>query len=279
MTAETARKCWRTLEPIHGMIYFAPEGPEEYAAIGITNPRAGYFASRSAAMGAVSAETVIATFFNFNPELVRKSIPSCWTTAEPHVVLDARLRAADRALQRVLGDAVSNEDVREAAELARVAASAPGMSMSGRPLYAAHSVLPWPGEPHVVLWHAITVLREFRGDGHVAALVDDGVSGIQALVMHAASGDVPAAVLQQTRAWSDREWDTATAELRARGWVDEHGAFTETGRAHRAAVEQRTDELAAAPWEHLGEERSTRLRELCRPLSKAIVGSGVFDTR
>jgi hypothetical protein len=279
MIAETARKCWRTLEPIHGMIYFAPEGPEEYAAVGISNERAGYFASRSAAMGAVSAETVIATFFNFNPELVRKSVPACWTAAEPHVVLDARLRAADRALRHALGDIVSSEEVSEAADLARTAARAPAMSMSGRALYAAHAALPWPMEPHLVLWHAITILREYRGDGHVAALVDDGVSGIQALVMHAASGDIPADLLRQTRAWSDDEWAAATSELRDRGWVDEDGAFTDTGRAHRAAVEQRTDELAVAPWEHLGEERAKRLRELCRPLSRTIVGSGVFGAR
>ncbi|HEY7440053.1 MAG TPA: hypothetical protein VIC35_11715 [Acidimicrobiia bacterium] len=279
MAAETARKCWRTLEPIHGMIYFAPEGPEEYGKVGITNARAGYFASRSAAMGAVSAETVIATFFNFNPALVRKSVPSCWGAAEPRQVLDARLRAADRALHRLLGEALSSDEVREAAELARSAATAPGMSMSGRPLYAAHTALPWPGEPHLVLWHAITILREFRGDGHVAALVDDGVSGIEALVMHAASGDVPADLLRATRAWSDDEWGVAVAELHDRGWVDEDGRFTETGHAHRAAVEQRTDELAAAPWEHLGEARCQRLRELCRPLSRAIVGSGTFGAR
>src|ERR1035441_2348396 len=49
----TARKTWRTVEPLHGMIYFAPEANELYAALGIP-PAAGYFASRSAPMGPVN---------------------------------------------------------------------------------------------------------------------------------------------------------------------------------------------------------------------------------
>ena len=33
--AVRGRKCWRTLEPYHGMIYFVPEAEEEYSAIGV----------------------------------------------------------------------------------------------------------------------------------------------------------------------------------------------------------------------------------------------------
>ena len=70
-----ARKTWRTLEPLHGMVYFVPEAAEAYERLGITG-RAGYFASRAAPMGAVTADVVVSTFFNFNPELVHAAIPS-----------------------------------------------------------------------------------------------------------------------------------------------------------------------------------------------------------
>src|SRR5438105_8040354 len=114
-----ARKTWRTLEPFHGLIYFAPEATERYAALGIEG-RAGYFASRAAAMGPVPAEVVIATFFNFNPDLVRAAIPAAWPTTATDKVLGARLDAADAALRRALGEAVGAPEMARAAALARI---------------------------------------------------------------------------------------------------------------------------------------------------------------
>jgi hypothetical protein len=271
-----ARKMWRTLEPYHGMIYFAPEATAAYEALGVTG-RGGYFASRAAPMGAVPAEVVIATFFNFNPALVRQGIPSAWEAATPAELLDARLAAADAALRRSLGDQVEDPSVGRAAELARTAADA--CTPTGRPLYAGHASLPWPAPPHLALWHAITLLREFRGDGHIACLVDAGMEGIDALVLHAASGDVPRAALQSSRQWDDDDWAASVAKLQARGLVDGDGAFTVAGGALWQHVEDRTDALALAPWAALGQDRCDELRGLVRPLSKAIVAGGTFGFR
>ncbi|HMK10912.1 MAG TPA: hypothetical protein VK461_05000 [Acidimicrobiales bacterium] len=264
----TARKAWRTLEPYHGMIYFVPEAADQYAQLGIVG-RHGYFASRAAPMGAVSADVVVSTFFNFNPTIVHAAIPSAWHTADPAVIVDARFAAADRAIRRVLGDAVTSDAMVEAAGLARAAATAAGCD--GRPLAAAHAALPWPDDPHLVLWHATSVLREHRGDGHVAALMLAGVSGVEALVMHAATGDVPGGILQSTRAWPDDAWDAAVEALASRGWVHRDGTFTEVGRAVRAEVESTTDRAAAGPWDAIGADGVDRLRELTRPWSKALV--------
>lgn len=272
-----ARKCWRTLEPYHGLIYFAPEASAAYDEIGL-EPVQHYFASRAAAMGPVAADVVVATFFNFHPPLVHAAIPGAWERAAPDAIVAARLAAADRVLRRVLGDDVSSPAVAEAADLARAAAEAtvPG---AGRPLYAAHAALPWPDDSHLVLWHAITVLREFRGDGHIAALLADDVGPCEALVMHGASGEVPSAILKATRAWPDDEWSAAEEELRRRGWLSADGGLTEEGARHRQWVEDRTDALALAPWEALGDERCARLRDLVRPLSKAIVDSRALGGR
>jgi hypothetical protein len=278
MDPVVARKTWRTLEPIHGMIYFTPEGPEQYGAVGLTGSRMGYFASRSAAMGPVPAEVVIATFFNFNPDLVRKSIPAAWSLASPDVILAARYAAVDAALRRAWGDDVASASVEEAATLARRAAQAAVERPEGRPLFAGHASLPWPDAPHLVLWHAQTLLREFRGDAHIAALTLEGLHGIDSLVIHAATGDVPAVVLQTTRAWPDELWADAVERMRSRGFVStgDELALTDAGRAHRQWVEDRTDAGALLAYTAIGEDGCDRLRQLGRPLSKTIIERGLL---
>jgi len=273
MSPMLARKMWRTLEPYHGMIYFTPRATEAYRALGVAD-QAGYFASRAAAMGAVPAEVVIATFYNFSPDYVRAAIPSAWDAASPAALVEARLGAADTALREVLGeDALASEEMVWAAEAARRACD--GCSAAGRPLYAGHASLPWADEPHLVLWQAITRLREFRGDGHVAALVLEGIDPCEALVTHGAAGDVPPAVLQSTRAWSDEDWEAARARLTERGWLD-GDRLTAAGTGVRDRVEALTDERALAPWQHLGEEDADRLRATVRPWSRAIVDTGLL---
>jgi hypothetical protein len=277
MDAVLARKMWRTLEPFHGFVYFADEAQAAFAAAGLSGDRMGYFASRSAAMGAVPADVVIATFYNFHPDLVRRCIPEAWSLATPDAVLSARLEAVDAGLRRMLGADVESPAMAEAAGLARRAAE--HCPPAGRALFAGHASLPWPDAPHLVLWHAITLLREFRGDGHIAALVADDVGACQALVVHGATGDVPPAVLQSSRAWPDDEWAVAVAELRSRGWLDDAGALTATGKEHRQWVEDRTDALALAPWRALGQDGADRLRGLVRPFSQAVVASGELVIR
>jgi len=272
-----ARKTWRTLEPLHGLIYFAPEADEAYAAVGLRGNRMGYFASRAAAMGPVTAPVVVATFYNFNPELVAAAIPEAWRLASPEAILDARLQAAERALRRALPDeALTSPDVKEAAELARRAAESAATRPAGRALFAAHAALPWPDDPLLVLWHAQTLLREYRGDAHVAALLLYGVGPVEALVTHAASGEAPTAMLQDTRAWPEEAWAAAEERLRERGVLAADGSLTEAGSELRAAVEHRTDAASVDAYEALGDDGCERLRSLCRPLSRAVVEGGPF---
>ena len=136
VTPGMARRVFRRAEPIHGMIYFTPHGADAYAEVGITHQRMTYFASRSAAMGPVSAETVIATFFNFNPVIIHQAIPAAWEIATPAQVLAARLVAVDRSLRQAWGDDVGSPQVREAAGLARRAAERAAGRPQGRALFA-----------------------------------------------------------------------------------------------------------------------------------------------
>jgi hypothetical protein len=268
--ALVAHKTWRTVEPLHGMIYFVPEAAEAYARLGITGT-AGYFASRAAPMGAVSADVVIATFFNFNPELVRSAIPAAWDRATPTDLVAARFAAVDAACRRILGnDVVESPDMSRAAVLARTAAEEAARHVEGRPLAAGHADLAWPSEPHLQLWHAQSILREFRGDGHIALLVGHGLSGLEALVTHAAAGDVPARILLATRAWSEEAWRRAADGLRQHGWLEpgDELRFTASGARQRKEIEDGTDALSAAPYQALGEAGCTELRGLVRPWSK-----------
>lgn len=276
-----SRQSWKTLEPVHAMIYFAPEAQEEYAALGFDvtgNQAAGYFPARAAALGAVGPGVVQATFFNFSAIACVFGMDRAWEIATPAGLVEARYRAADRALRRMCGDLLDSPDVVEATDLARTATT--GCSPEGRPLYAGNASLEWPDVPHLALFHAITILREYRGDGHIAALVVEGVTGLEAAVMHVAQADAwTREPLRKTRGYTTEEWDGAVQSLVRRGWLEQDAGFTDEGRAVRQRIEDRTDVLALPAWEALGEQGCTRLRELVRPLSTAVIEGGGLKIR
>jgi hypothetical protein len=282
MDSQLVKKAWRCLEAVHGMIYFVPEADEEYIAVGLEGGRMGYFASRAAAMGPVPAEVVIATFYNFNPELVRGVIPRAWALATPEAVLGARLRAVDRALRRAwTPEVLTSPTMLEVAALLRQAAEAVVDDLAGRPLFAAHASLPWPEDPHLVVWHAQTLLREHRGDGHVAALLMAGLDPVEALVTHAAGGDVPAEVLRRTRRWSVADWAAGVDRLVDRGLLaaGEVPVFSPAGREVRIAIEEDTTSRASAAYVAIGEESTHRLVEIGRPLGDAVIAAGLLRAR
>jgi hypothetical protein len=265
-----ARKTWRTAEPVHAAIYFVPEAGEEQDRLGVPRDTGGYFASRSAPMGAVADTVVASTFFNFEPGYVASMMDGAWEAASPAAWLDARLRAADRMFARLVTDPLDPAQMSRVVELARVAAERACEVREGRPLFAGHASLPWPDDPYLVLWHAQSLLREFRGDGHIACLVAEGLTASEALVTHAASGEITADTLRRSRRWSDDEWSAAEERLRSRGWLDREGGFTAEGRERRQHIEDCTDELAAPAYEAIGEAGCDELRRLIRPLSKQL---------
>lgn len=270
------RRCHNVLNPLHSTHYFSPDLGREMAAVGVGNERTAYFAVRAAALGAVGAGTVTAAFFNFRHELVAGHVPAVWRTASPETVLAARLRAVDATLGRLLGeDVLASGEVAEAAKLALRAAEA--CSRAARPLYAAHADLPVPEAPHLTLWHAATLLREHRGDGHLAVLLDAGLDPVEALVSHTATGKgmVPQWVLG-TRGWSRADWEAASGRLRERGLLDADGELTVAGTELRRDIEDRTDRLDRAPYEHLGAAGVERLTEIAKGLLMRAFAAGAF---
>ncbi|SEP83346.1 SCO6745 family protein [Streptomyces radiopugnans] len=276
LPAKAGRRCHNAVNPLHSALYFAPDLARELAPYGIEDPSAVYFAGRAAALGRVGPGVVTATFHNFHHALVARHLPAVWELAAPETVLAARLRAADSMLRRLLGEeAVASKEMAEAAELALRAAE--GCVRPGRPLYAALADLPVPEAPHLALWHGASLLREHRGDAHVAVLQHAGLDPVEALVSHTASGrGMNPKWALATRGWSRRDWEEAQERLRGRGLLDGDGELTEAGTALRKGLEEETDRLDAAPYEHLGAAGTERLTELCGAFTGAALASGAF---
>jgi hypothetical protein len=227
-------------------------------------------------MGAVGPGVVTATFANFSPAIVARHLPRAWTLAGPEQVVAARSAAARASLTRLLGgeEAAAAPEVAELGDLLADACSV--LTPEGRPLYAGHADLAWPADRVGRLWHGATLLREWRGDAHVAVLLRSGLSGLEALLTHTATGRgfTPEAA-KATRGWTDEEWDAGLARLAGRGLLDGE-TLTDAGRQLRADVEAATDELSAAPWVHLGPERTARVVELGKRLSTTLVRNGAY---
>ncbi|SFT38275.1 hypothetical protein SAMN04487904_101656 [Actinopolyspora lacussalsi subsp. righensis] len=279
METQHARRAKKTLDLPHAMIYFAPELEREMSELGIDSWSRAYFASRAAPLGAVGANLVTATFYNFNPELVRQHIPAAWSIAAPEDIVAARFRAVSGALERMLGrEAVRSEAVDEAGRLAAKAAER--CSPAGKPLFAGHAEIEYPDEPHLRLWHALTLLREFRGDAHIAVLQQAGLGPLQAPVLQSAAGrGMNAATLKQTRAWSEEQWTDAQLELADRGLLDSSGAVTTAGEQLLDEIEDTTDAASLEPWRALDTSEFAKLLEHGGALSKQLHEAGAVPKR
>jgi hypothetical protein len=265
------RQLWRSVEALHDVVYFSPAASTAYAEIGCRGWWMGYFASRAAALGPVGPEVVAATFFGFAPALVGRAIPDAWNLADRTEVLATRQRIAGEALVEVL-DVAAEELDHALAAIARMLAAVP---RAGRPLFAATAALPRPTRPVDALWHDLTALREFRGDGHVAALVTAGLNGCSANRLMFALGLVPANQ-RERRGWSEAEWEQALAELLERGWLHPDGSPTEAGRAGREEIEEATDRLCEPATAALGLDELEAVGRTLLHLAQQVGRSGLI---
>ena len=265
-----ARRFFDRLEPVHAVTYFAPEARAALDGLGFRGFWMGYFAARSAPLGVVPAELVTAAFYNFAPERVAKAIPAAWDFATPADALRVRQESAVAALRRCgVGD---DDDVGAAADLAAKAArTAP---LDGRPLFAANVALEWPEEPVAKLWHAVTLLREQRGDGHIAVLATLGISGRESNVLHAAAGRVPKQFIMRSRDYDDAQWNRLRDGLIGRGLLDGDDNLTDAGRELKQRLEDTTDSLALSALAALDDDEVETLFQSLTPITRKVVSAG-----
>jgi hypothetical protein len=268
----TARRMWVRLEVLHTPVYFAPSIAAAQKTLGLRGRMMSYTASRVAPMGPIGPELATAVLYNFSPQLVATALPDAWDIASPAEVLDTVQTAMGDLLDEVL-DGLDVE-VARAAELARQAALL--HPTVGRPLAAAWSSVPLSDRPSVALWQATTRIRESRGDGHVAELVDAQLDGVEAHLMLAGDSVKLRERMGPMRGITDPVWDAAVTRLRGRGLLADDGAMTAAGERLRRRIEDDTDRLAAPPWVALGEQATAQLDEVLAPLIQRVVAAGVL---
>jgi hypothetical protein len=269
---QLARRMWSLFEPVHAVTYFSPEASAAYAEAGLRGFWRGYFAGRAAPLGAIGEAPVTAAFFSFAAPMVGRALPAIWDLITPSDALRVRSAGAVQALRRLLSP-INESAVAAAAPAADMLTGViDGIDCAGRVLAAPNAALPVPGDPLARLWHAATVLREHRGDGHVAALVAAGLDGCEALVLRAGL-DLSRQMLQPIRGWADADWELAAGRLAGRGWLAPDGRLTTAGAAAHRAVEQATDLAAARPWASLGPGQVAELLAGLTPVARACAAS------
>ena len=165
-----------------------------------------------------------------------------------------------------------DENITLAAELAgKAARQAP---LEGRALFAANRALPWPDDPLAALWHAATLLREQRGDTHVAVLIAAGVSGRESNVLHAAAGRIPREYIARARDYDEAEWRHHEQRLAERGLLNDDGSLTVAGRELKNRIESTTDALAASALDALSDDEVEALFQALTPITRAVIAGG-----
>lgn len=277
---QRARRAYETIEPFHVLAYFNRGLREAQQDTGLDG-HGFYVGARGAPMGDCDAAVVTAAFFNFSADVITPA----WQAARD-VGLDRvaarRDQMLDEQLRAVLGDLVEDPEIRDLEKRYReIAADLP---MGGRPLAAGWNASPVPDVPHVALWQAIAILREWRGDNHIAVLVNHQFGGLDAVVFHEAQLPDPTIrrrvlgrkLVQLTRGWSDEAWEGSVDRLVARGLAtrtDDGHQLSDAGVSLYQAMEAETDALTAPAWSGSGVDD---LLERTRPYVKAVIDAGVL---
>ncbi len=266
-----ARRMFELVEPIGVIPYSADEPNEAMFALGFSNYWDIYFAGRAAPLGLVPAEVVDALFYNFAPGEVARHVPKVWATTTPDAAITARQAGCAAALRRILGDQVESPAFARAAELLlKAAISAP---FEGRPMYAALRAIPIPDDVVARLFHAASLLREHRGDGHIAALMVEGVGGLEAHVLLALDMGLPAQRFGRVHHLPPAQLAAVIDGMRGRGLIGADGWLSERGRAVKRRVEALTDDLAAKPYEILDPDELDELAALLEPLAALLIAA------
>jgi hypothetical protein len=262
------RRLRDAIEPIATICYWSEPAYDAYAALGLDFLQ-GYVWSRGCVLGEPDGGVVAAAFGVFEPGLIGQLYDAARATAGLADIRAARETGAVTALRTVLG---APEQVAEVTGALRRAAEA--VDMAGRTLFAGLAGLPWPADELGQLWHACAMLRELRGDSHLAACVAAGLTGLEANILTELQVGWPLHSYTATRGWPPEAMNLATISLRERGLIGDD-ALTGAGASLRADIEEATDRQLAPARDAIG----PALPGLLPPLqewSRQIVEHGWF---
>jgi hypothetical protein len=230
-----ARRLRDAIEPIAMHAVWCARTNQRLAAEFGLDFLGAYVWGRASALGDAAAGVVVAGFAVFEPSFLAA------------VYSDARAKASLADLVRVR-DAATAESLREllgdSAEVAGVATvlrrGIDAADRAGKPMFAGLAGRDWPEDPYGQLWRACDILREHRGDAHVAACVAAGLDAVEMNVVTEVWLGMPMFSYSATRAWSPEALTGAADRLRARGLLD-GDVLSAAGQQARAEIEERTD--------------------------------------
>lgn len=280
---QAARSLAGALEPVTGQVYFAPECHDAYEALGFNGSPGSfgnvagpdgpaYFCSRGSVMGQVPGEVIASAFGVFNPAVVVPAVAHGWSLTDAPTICAARTEGATAQLVRVLGASPGGIDVARPLLERAVAPLRP----EGKPLFSGLLSLGLPGHPVSDAWRLGDMLREYRGDAHIAAWTAAGFDAAEIGLLTEPYWGLPLRSYVRTRSWSGADLDAAEERLASRGLVAD-GALTDKGRAEREAIEDATDRMCRPIVDALGDDLRT-LVEVLLPWGAAVRGAGGYPS-
>ena len=281
----TARRIWDAVEPIAANVYFAPEVHSAFQGIGFDGSSGGangieypdgvaYFTSRGACLGPnVDGRLVASAFGVFKPEVVVAAVSEGWKRTDQPTILEARQRGSVDSLRRIIGDEPAGlswaTDV-----LRRMAEAAPS---EGRALFNGLLSLGIPADPMAAFWRVTDLVREHRGDSHIAAWIAADLDATEIGLLTDPWRGQPLRSWVRSRAWSEDELESACERLRSRGLLD-GDELTERGRTLREDIDVATDRMERRVVDALGDD-ADRLFELMDGWGEAIVAAHGYPAR
>ncbi|TQJ10573.1 SCO6745 family protein [Lapillicoccus jejuensis] len=266
-----ARRLRDAIEPIATVCFWSEPSYDAAAARGL-DFLSGYVWGRSSVLGEPEGAVAAAAFGVFAPGLVADLYDAGRAACSLTDVRAARVEGVTAALTQAVGDPAGTEGLAETT--AALEAAGDAASPLGRPFFAGWGAQPVPDEPWARLWRATSRLRELRGDSHLAALVGEGVDGIQANVLTELWVGWDLLSYTGSRAWDPELMASAVAGLEQRGLVAD-GALTDAGRELRDRLEAETDRAVQPVIDALGDDLDAHVERLER-WSSAVIERGWF---
>ena len=266
--ASAGRRLRHAIEPIATIHYWSEPASQAYAAVGL-DFLGGYVWSRACVLGEPDGGVVAAAFGVFEPGLISTVYDAARGSASLEQVRAARTEGARNALVATLGAPDGLAEV--VAALRRGAGAA---APTARPFTAGLLGLRWPDDDLLGLWHVTNVLREYRGDCHLAACVTQGLSGLQANVLTELQVGWEPGSYTATRGWSAPP-PPARAAPPPRGYLADGGTLSAMGAELRAEIEDITEALMSPVIGAIGTDLEQVLRSTTA-WSQQIIDRGWF---
>ncbi|QJY48406.1 SCO6745 family protein [Pseudonocardia broussonetiae] len=263
-----ARRLRDAIEPLACQSIWSPEAAAEYADLGLDDYFAAYVWQRTAALGTPPTPLAVVALGVFDPDLIGPVYEKGVAALRRDDVVRVRLDAPGRTVRRELGP-IDADAARAVTALRRGIDAADPLA---RPLFTGLADDPWPDDPLAALVHACHLLREHRGDSHLAACAAAGLDPVQSNVLTELWCGFDLLTYTPSRGWSGERMDAAVASLRARGLVEGDGLSGE-GLRFRGELEATTDAMQQTVVDAIGPDLDALTKQLGE-WSDALVAAG-----